>query len=143
MPPLQSHRIAIALDMAGCPNRCRHCWLGNPPNRRVSEGTLRRVVRQFREWVKPGEGAPFIEKLSIATWYREPDFAPNYRRLWELEQELSDEGEARRFELLSIWRLARDKSYAAWAREIASILPSSSAAFSFASVMSVANLTTL
>jgi hypothetical protein len=31
---------------------------------------------------------------------------------------LSDKDEARRFELLSIWRLARDESYAAWAREI-------------------------
>ena len=56
--------------------------------------------------------------MTVATWYREPDFSPHYRRLWKLEQELSDEGEARRFELLSIWRLARDEGYAAWAREI-------------------------
>ena len=118
MPAFRSRNMAVALDMAGCPNRCRHCWLGNPPNRRVSEGTLRRVVRHLREWVRPGESAPFVEKLGVATWYREPDFSPDYRRLWELEQELSDEGEARRFELLSIWRLARDESYAAWAREI-------------------------
>jgi hypothetical protein len=118
MPLFRSRRMAVALDMAGCPNRCRHCWLGNPPNRRVSEETLRRVVQRFREWARPGESTRFVEKLGVATWYREPDFAPNYRRLWELEQELSDEGEARRFELLSIWRLARDDSYAAWAREI-------------------------
>lgn len=52
------------------------------------------------------------------TWYREPDYAPNYRELWNLEQELSDQGAAKRFELLSIWRLARDRSYAQWAREI-------------------------
>jgi hypothetical protein len=104
--------------MAGCPNRCRHCWLGNPPNQRVPEETLRWVVRQFRDWRRPGEQEPFFQRLSVATWYREPDFAPHYRRLWELEQELSDEGEARRFELLSVWRLARDESYATWAREI-------------------------
>jgi hypothetical protein len=110
--------MAVALDMAGCPNRCQHCWLGNPPNRRISEETLRRVVEQFRAWKRPGDKDPWIETLGVATWYREPDYAPNYRHLWELEQELSDAGEARRFELLSIWRLARDREYAPWARVI-------------------------
>jgi len=118
MPQFRSRQIGVMVDMAGCPNRCRHCWLGNPPNRRISEETLRWVVRQFRRWVRPGENAPFAEKIAVMTWYREPDYAPNYRELWGLEQELSDEGEARRFELLSIWRLARDESYARWAREI-------------------------
>lgn len=106
------------MDMAGCPNQCRHCWLGNSPNRRVPEDTLRWVVKQFREWIRPGENEPFAKPLTVMTWYREPDFAPNYRELWELEQELSDNGAAVRFELLSIWRLARDESYAHWARDI-------------------------
>ena len=35
--------------------------------------------------------------------------------MWQLEQELSSPGRAQRFELLSIWRLARDESYAKWA----------------------------
>jgi hypothetical protein len=111
-------QIGVALDMAGCPNRCRHCWIGNPGNQRVPENTLREVVRQFKEWRRPGASQAFFGRLTVATWYREPDFAPHYRRLWELEQELSDEGAAKRFELLSIWRLARDESYASWAREI-------------------------
>jgi hypothetical protein len=51
------------------------------------------------------------------TWYREPDFAPNYRELYELEKELN-RGKATRFELLSIWRLARDESYAKWAYDV-------------------------
>ena len=118
MPTLKSRRLAIAVDMAGCPNRCRHCWLGNPPNRRLSEQALRRVVKEFREWERPGENEPFAKPLTVMTWYREPDFAPNYRHLWELEKELSDEGAAVRFELLSVWRLARDADYALWAREI-------------------------
>jgi hypothetical protein len=75
-------------------------------------------VRQFRRWVRQGEREPFAEAIGVFTWYREPDFAPNYRQLWELEQDLSDTGQARRFELLSIWRLARDESYAPWARSI-------------------------
>ena len=118
MPTFKSRRIAVTVDMAGCPNRCRHCWLGNPPNRRVTEETLRRVVTLFREWVRPGEARPFVESMCVMTWYREPDFAANYRHLWDVEQELSDPGEARRFELLSVWRLARDESYARWARDI-------------------------
>jgi len=106
------------MDMAGCPNRCRHCWLGHPPNRRVLEDALRWVVKQFHDWIRLGKNEPFAKPLTAMTWYREPDFAPNYRELWELEKELSDKGAAVRFELLSIWRLARDEGYAQWARDI-------------------------
>ena len=42
--PALSPQIAVALDMAGCPNRCRHCWLGHTPNKRIPEETLREVV---------------------------------------------------------------------------------------------------
>ena len=117
MAEFTSKKIVLAMDMAGCPNRCRHCWLGNPPNRHVPEETLRWVVKQFREWTTcRGEGFP--HSITAMTWYREPDFAPNYRYLWELEKELSDPGEAIRYELLSIWRLSHDTGYAQWAREI-------------------------
>jgi len=75
------------------------------------------VVQQFKEWVYPGEQAPFFNPVDVMTWYREPDFAPNYRELYELEKELSD-GKSTRFELLSIWRLARDESYAKWAYDV-------------------------
>lgn len=118
MPEFRSRTCVVLLDMAGCPNRCRHCWLGNAPNKRVSEETLRWVVKQFREWTRPGEEHSFFESLSVCTWYREPDFAPNYRELWALEQELSDPGKSKRQELLSIWRLARDDGYAQWARDV-------------------------
>jgi hypothetical protein len=76
------------------------------------------VVKQFHDWIHPGENRPFAKPLTAMTWYREPDYAPNYRELWELEQELSDKGAAKRFELLSIWRLARDENYAQWGRDI-------------------------
>ena len=117
MPSFRTREIGVLVDMAGCPNRCRHCWLGCPPNRRVSEETLRWVIQQFKEWVYPGEQEPFANPLNAMTWYREPDFAPNYRELYELEKELNG-GKSIRFELLSIWRLARDESYAKWARDV-------------------------
>lgn len=118
MPPFHSRELAVAVDMAGCPNRCRHCWLRNTPNRRMPVEALRQVAAEFRAWVRSGEARPFVDKLTVLSWYREPDYAENYRELWALEQALSDPGAARRFELLSIWRLARDESYAPWAREI-------------------------
>jgi len=118
MPPFRSREIAVCLDMAGCPNRCRHCYLGKLPNGRLPEEALRKVARQFRMWSHPGETRPFIEQLIVHSWFREPDNTPNYRERWALEQELSDPGAARRFELLSIRRLARDPEYARWAREI-------------------------
>jgi len=83
----------------------------------VSEEIVRWVVGQFREWVHPGEREPFFDSIDLLTWYREPDFARNYRALYELEKELN-EGRSQRFELLSIWRLARDEGYARWAREV-------------------------
>lgn len=122
MPRLPSRKIAVLVDVAGCPNRCRHCWLGNPPNRRVHVDTIRWIARQFREWRRPGDDEPFAQPLTVMTWYREPDFAPDYRALWDLERELSDEGHAQRFELLSIWRLAHDETYAPWAREIGTMV---------------------
>lgn len=88
------------------------------PNRRASEDTFRWVVKQFREWVRPRQKQSFAKPFTAMSWYREPDYAPNYRELWELEKELSDNGAAKRFELLSIWRLARDEGYAQWARDI-------------------------
>ncbi len=115
MPELP-REISVLLDMAGCPNRCRHCWLGAAPNHRLKPDDLRRVAEVFRGWCRPGESDPFFKRLGFASWYREPDYAPNYRELYELERELSDDN-ASRFELLSIWRLARDPGYAAWARE--------------------------
>jgi hypothetical protein len=58
-----------------------------------------------------------IEKLSVLTWFREPDFGDDYRQLHALEAELSD-GKPCRYELLSVWRLARDGAYARWARSV-------------------------
>jgi len=58
-----------------------------------------------------------VRELCISTWFRDPDFSDDYRHLYELERELSD-GQPPRDELLSIWRLARDRSYAEWAKSL-------------------------
>ena len=66
---------------------------------------------------RAGEDHPHFRKLRVSTSIREPDYSDDYRRLYELECELSD-GKPYRFELLSIWRLARDPEYARWAKGI-------------------------
>ena len=109
--------IYVTVDAAGCPSRCRHCWLGHAPNGHMSADEIRAIYHQFEAWERPGGERPLAGRLKLMTWYREPDFAHTYRELYELEKELSG-GESTRFELLSIWRLARDDSYARWSREV-------------------------
>jgi len=101
--------------MQGCPNRCRHCWLGQAGKRILSEKDVRWGVRQFRNFLSGGRTS--INKISVATGFREPDFRGDYQKLYDLETELSD-GKPSRYELLSIWRLARDKTYAIWAKSV-------------------------
>lgn len=97
-------KIIACLDMAGCPNRCKHCWLGVTANGNLSDEDLLFVANQFR---------PFTEKLEVASWYREPDYKSNYKELWQLEEKLSDE-KIPHFENISIWRTARDAEYVKW-----------------------------
>lgn len=105
--------LGVMVDMAGCPNRCRHCWLGDHRNGNISIEEFKSIAEQFRSWRHDnGEG---IAELGFFSWWREPDFREDYRELWQLEQELSSPGRAKRYELLSAWRLARDKDYAKWA----------------------------
>ena len=109
--------LGVMVDMAGCPNRCRHCWLGSHKNGNMTVDDFCNIARQFKDW-RDESGSP-IRELSFFSWWREPDFRDDYQELWRLEQELSSPGRAQRFELLSIWRLARDESYAKWAATLA------------------------
>jgi hypothetical protein len=106
-------KLNIMVDMAGCPNRCRHCWLGSHKNGQMSIDDFRIIAKQFKGW--RNEQGLGINDLGFFSWWREPDFRDDYRELWEMEQELSMQGHAQRYELLSVWRLARDESYAKWA----------------------------
>jgi len=108
-------KAAVQMDMHGCPNRCRHCYLGHHMNPDIPVDEFIRVAEQFREYKK--NGRTFFSELIFCSWYREPDFPDNYRELWELENRLST-GNVPHFELTSIWRLARDPYYAPWLKEL-------------------------
>ena len=96
--------IVIALDMYGCPNRCKHCWVGHAPNGNMTVEDLRFAAEQFR---------PFTDCLVVDDWYREPDYKENYKELWELSHALSDR-QHEHFELISVWRIVRDQAYVKW-----------------------------
>ncbi|MBQ3864641.1 MAG: hypothetical protein II781_02255, partial [Clostridia bacterium] len=96
--------LIAALDMYGCPNRCRHCWLGHSANPRLTTDDLVFVRDSFR---------PFTDHLEVDTWMREPDYASTYRELWDLREQLSDSVQPH-FELMSVWRAVRDPAYIPW-----------------------------
>jgi len=97
-------KLTVALDMYGCPNRCKHCWVGHSPNGNLTEKDLVYVAQAFR---------PYAESIEVFDWYREPDYKDNYERLWQLRTELSD-FVTPHFELVSVYRLVRDGNYVKW-----------------------------
>ena len=114
-----SSRVGVALDMHGCPNRCRHCFMGRRHSGKMTEDDLRWAAGQFREFKNSATGQPLWPEINVMSWAYEPDYSPNYRRLYEVENELSTLPSLRpRHELLSAWRVARDPEYAPWAYSI-------------------------
>lgn len=103
------NKITSLLDMAGCPNRCKHCWIGHSPNGNLSINDLKYMADSF---------SPFTNSLEIYSWFREPDFKDNYKELLNLENKLSKNAKPKRFELLSFWRINRDLEYVKWAYNI-------------------------
>ena len=104
---MRFRHMTVCLDMHGCPNRCRHCWLGHTPNGNMPLSALSETASAFR---------PFTDSLEMDFWYREPDYPDEYRDLWDLTVSLSDR-KTPHFELISVWRLVRDPSYVLWLTE--------------------------
>ena len=48
--------LSLVVDMYGCPNRCRHCWLGHMPNIKMEKGADQWIVDYFK---------PYFEKIGI------------------------------------------------------------------------------
>lgn len=101
---MKFQHMTVALDMLGCPNRCKHCWIGHSPNGHLTAEDLRFAAVQFR---------PYADQLTVYDWYREPDYGSDYRAMWELCNQLSD-GPRDHFELISVWRMAHDADYVKW-----------------------------
>ena len=100
--------LTVCLDMCGCPNRCRHCWMGHSPNGRLDLAELRFVHDAFR---------PFVQGMEVFDWTREPDYGDDYRERWRVRTELSD-AVTPHFELMSFYRAARDADYVPWLADL-------------------------
>lgn len=100
--------LILVVDMYGCPNRCRHCWIGHMPNRQMDGDADVWIVDYFR---------PFFNKITYYSWLREPDFCDGYRERWDRDNAISVNSKPERFELASFWRLVRDPGYVLFLKE--------------------------
>lgn len=101
-------QLILAADMYGCPNRCRHCWIGHMPNNKMDENADIWIVNYFK---------PYFDRITYYSWLREPDFCDNYRERWERDNQISVGSKPERFELASFWHLVRDDGYVHFLKE--------------------------
>ena len=52
-------KLSLVVDMAGCPNRCKHCWLGHMPNKRIHDDQW--IVDYFK---------PHFDQITYYSWLR-------------------------------------------------------------------------
>ncbi|MDD5529002.1 MAG: radical SAM protein [bacterium] len=113
------NKISIAYDIYGCPQLCKHCWLGHfkkHPNMDVNE-TIANFLKIKEEQTKHKYFNIQVEYFSPD--FREPHYGDDYKLLSEKTNIINGcniEIE-KKFELLSIWRLTRDPEYVKWVRE--------------------------
>ena len=48
-------KLSLVVDMYGCPNRCKHCWLGHMPNHKMADKTDELLIEYFK---------PYFEKTA-------------------------------------------------------------------------------
>ena len=41
---MKTNNLTILADMYGCPNRCKHCWLGHMPNRKMPDCSDKLII---------------------------------------------------------------------------------------------------
>lgn len=106
---MKNKSLLLAVDMYGCPNRCKHCWLGHMPNRKMAEDADEWIVDYFK---------PFFDRIIYYSWLREPDFCNAYRERWVKDKLLSVQVAPERYELASFWRIVRDPVYVKFLKEV-------------------------
>ena len=101
--------LSLAVDMYGCPNRCKHCWLGHMPNRKMETGSDEWIMNYFK---------PYFQTIDFYSWSREPDFCDDYKNRWYKDIKLSVNTTPERFELASFWHIVRDQEYVKFLKEV-------------------------
>lgn len=101
--------LNIVFDMNGCPNRCKHCWLGHMKNKNLQESDAIFVVDKFSK---------YYDKITFYSWLREPDFCQDYRERWNNDIKLSSGNKPTRFELASFYKIVREPDYVNFLKEV-------------------------
>ena len=81
-------KAAVEMDMFGCPNRCKHCWLGHASNTHIPAEDFVWVAEQFKNYRR--DGKRFFDELIFSTYLRELDYEQRYKELHDLENSLND-----------------------------------------------------
>ena len=95
-------KVYLVVDMNGCPNRCKHCWLGHIDSHVMPEDADLFLVDYFK---------PYFDEVVYYSWLREPDFTKNYEKRWLRDNEISINAKPKRYELASFYMLNKDKEY--------------------------------
>ena len=106
---MKTNNLTVLADMYGCPNRCKHCWLGHMPNRGMPNNSDKQIVEYFK---------PYFRSVTFYSWVREPDYCENYVERWQRDIQISVNAKPQRFELASFWRLVRDKNYVRFLKSV-------------------------
>lgn len=101
-------KLSLVVDMVGCPNRCKHCWLGHMPNYKMNEDDDIKIIEYFK---------PYFKEISYYSWLREPDYCDHYKERWIRDNQISTL-KPMRFELASFYRLVRDPIYVDFLKEV-------------------------
>lgn len=67
MPKLRNDEISIAFDMGGCPNRCRHCWIGHLKNKKIDIDRIKDIVNELRHYKLTEDDKPYFNKVFVST----------------------------------------------------------------------------
>ena len=64
--------LSLAVDLYGCPNRCRHCWLGHMPNRAMEAGADEWIVARFQPYFEKMRDLLLLKKApaGVLSWAR-------------------------------------------------------------------------
>lgn len=118
MAEFYNGEISLAFDIYGCPQRCKHCWLGSFPHQQMNAREVMNTFLKIKE-EQEREGYYGIRVKYVFPDFREPHFAADYKELYAKVDQINGckvEVE-KNFELLSLWRLAKDPGYATWSKE--------------------------
>ena len=101
--------LTLVVDMKGCPNRCKHCWLGHFNNTPIEDNADEFLVAYFKN---------YFENITFYSWLREPDYTKAYVKRWNKDNEISINVKPQRFELASFYKLNRDKNYVKFLKDV-------------------------